>query len=502
MTSFWTHSQIDFYKIYTNNGYDFGQGIVQLEDSSYVITGSSSSFSEGGSQAFLLKIDSLGTYVWSHPYGGLESEEGRRVMYKKNEGLYVAGYTNSIGKGGFDAYLFKTDEQGNQLWEKSYGGTGWEKVNDAIMLADTGIMMVGQTNSGTSGNENIYIIRTDKVGDTLWTKKIGDSGDDIANCIRPLNDSICIIGGQVFDEITQTTKAFLMSIKTDGTIYWDHIYGNTGEYRIRDLVIVGDHINAVGDNLNNQLTNYDLDELILKVDTSGNFIGEYITVKLGETSHSLISKYGLGNKVYVAYEVHNVDVPNPTFPIGKDLFVARFNENPMYWENGFGIANTGDDIGGQMISTNDGGAIVVGYNTSFGAGGNNVFVCKIGANEVYPITSDVPVANSLVQIYENNTDEEVDFSIYPNPATNEINIEVSTDCNEIIITNIAGQIVAESTRELTVMSNLSTTESSDISSINPSKIKINIENLEKGNYFITLKSNQETSCTKMITVVK
>ena len=49
--------QIDFYKIYTNNGYDFGQGIVQLEDSSYVVTGSSSSFQNGASQAFLLKVD-------------------------------------------------------------------------------------------------------------------------------------------------------------------------------------------------------------------------------------------------------------------------------------------------------------------------------------------------------------------------------------------------------------------------------------------------------------
>lgn len=488
--SFFGNSQIDFYKIYTNNGYDFGQGIVQLEDSSYVVTGSSSSFVEGASQAFLLKIDSVGNYIWSHPYGGLESEEGRRVMYKKNEGFYVAGYTNSIGKGGYDAYLFKTDEVGNQLWEKSYGGTGWEKINDAIMLADTGIMMVGQSNTGTAGNENIYIVRTDKFGDTLWTKHIGEAGDDIANCIRYLNDSICIIGGQVFDESTQRMKAFLMSVKIDGTIYWDNIYGNIGDYRIRDISIDGAVITGVGDNLNDLLVDYDLDEFVIRVDTSGVVIAEYITVKLGEVSHSLITTYGEMYKLYIAYEVFNFNVPNPSFPVGKDLFVSRFNSSPVYWEGGFGITNPGNDIGGQIIATNDGGSVLVGFNTSFGAGGNNVFVCKIGANNVFPITSEVPISNTLVQIFENSLIDRADFSIYPNPSDKDINVEVFSNYNKIIITNITGQTVLEINNEQFIPD-----------FVEQNKVKINIESLENGNYFVSVISDNSIYETKMITVV-
>ena len=121
-------AQIEFFKNYTNNGYDFGQGVVQLEDSSYVITGSSSSFQDGAAQAFLLKIDSLGNHVWAHDYGGIETDWGRRVLYKKNVGFFIAGYTNSMGNGGYDAYLIKTDEQGTKLWEKTFGKEGWEKI--------------------------------------------------------------------------------------------------------------------------------------------------------------------------------------------------------------------------------------------------------------------------------------------------------------------------------------------------------------------------------------
>ncbi|MFM8242588.1 MAG: hypothetical protein ACKN86_07265, partial [Crocinitomicaceae bacterium] len=73
-------SQISFYKLYSGTGYDKGEGVVQLADSSYTITGSSSSWS-GNSDAFLLHLDSLGNYKWSRNYGGDEADIGRRVLF-------------------------------------------------------------------------------------------------------------------------------------------------------------------------------------------------------------------------------------------------------------------------------------------------------------------------------------------------------------------------------------------------------------------------------------
>ncbi|NBU90695.1 MAG: hypothetical protein EBS12_04520, partial [Flavobacteriia bacterium] len=124
--------QNNFFKMYSGSGYDRGEGIVQLEDSSYAITGSSSSWGES-SQAFLLKIDTAGNYLWSQSYGGAESEAGKRVLYNADLGFYIAGFSNSFGSGDFDAYLVKTDLNGNKLWEKTYGKpSNWERINDAI----------------------------------------------------------------------------------------------------------------------------------------------------------------------------------------------------------------------------------------------------------------------------------------------------------------------------------------------------------------------------------
>ncbi len=175
LTSFFSlfdlNGQISFYKLYSNNGYDAGEGIVQLEDSSYVICGSSSSFTEGPSQAFILHVDSVGNHLWSKHYGGPELESARRVLYKKNVGYYLAGFTNSFGSGAYDFFLVKTDLQGELIWQKTYGGAEWEKVNDAALTKDTGVMMVGETNSTNGNATDVFIVRTNSFGDTLWTKK-------------------------------------------------------------------------------------------------------------------------------------------------------------------------------------------------------------------------------------------------------------------------------------------------------------------------------------------
>lgn len=472
-------SQIDFYKIFTNNGYDFGQGIVQLEDSSYVITGTSSSFVEGASQAFLLKIDSLGNYIWSTNYGGVESDGGRRVLYKKNVGFYIAGFTNSIGEGGYDFYLVKTDEQGNFQWQKSYGGDGWEKVNDAIMLSDGGIMMVGQSNTGTAGNNNIFIVRTDLDGTLLWTKNIGDSGDDFATSIRSLNDSICIVGGQKYIEDSLMNKAYLMSIHINGNIQWEKYYGKKGEYKINDLCIVGTKINVVGNHIV-PVTN-DVDGYTAKLTTTGVLNYEFAFPTSGYDSYDLVTPYSQLDKLYITY---SKEMLGETYPIGKDLYFSRFTESLIWDDNFFGINNSGDDIGGQIISTSDGGAIIVGYNTSFGAGGNNVFVAKIGENDVFPITTGAPVSNNLVQIYENQIENTDKISIYPNPASIEIYIDLPEDFKgEIVIKDITGKLVLTG-RDLSVQK----------------LYKMNIENLEKGNYFVSIISDKKQVITKMITI--
>jgi hypothetical protein len=400
--------QISFFKAYSDNGHDFGEGITQLPDSSYLVTGYSSSFSNSPSKVFILKIDSLGNYLWSRAYGGSESNIGRRIFSVPNDGIYVAGYTNSIGNGSFDFYFFKTDEIGNFLWEKTYGMHSFERVHDAVMLKDTSFILVGETTSTPNEVEDIYIVRVDKNGGLIWEKTIGGVGSDVAKGIKIMNDTTVIICGNYYDESSDFQKAMLLKLHIDGQEEWLNLYGNNQEYGLNDLVVLTNRIISVGyNNINNVGNN----EYFLIANLEGNSIEQGVVSKAGEIVKTHITQYGQG-KFYITFQAK--DVPSyPTFPDGKeDVVIERF-ASAFYWDNGtYYPSNLGHDQGNQIISTSDGGAIMVGYNSHPNFGGNSVILVKFGPNENYPSTT--PDYNQLVSL--ENIPKEQFLSLYPNPT--------------------------------------------------------------------------------------
>ena len=107
-------AQHKFHRIFSNNGYDRGESIAELPDSSFIVTGTSTSFGSNSAQVFLLKIASDGTYQWSKSFGGVEIDHGKRV-FVLNDGFMVFGHSNDNASGNFDFQISKTDLQGNLL---------------------------------------------------------------------------------------------------------------------------------------------------------------------------------------------------------------------------------------------------------------------------------------------------------------------------------------------------------------------------------------------------
>ena len=84
-------------------------------DNGYVLIGSTSSYGNGNSDIYLVKVDSSGAYQWSKTYGGANIEWGYSIKQTYDNGYAIAGYTNSYGAGGYDVYLLKTDSLGGVL---------------------------------------------------------------------------------------------------------------------------------------------------------------------------------------------------------------------------------------------------------------------------------------------------------------------------------------------------------------------------------------------------
>jgi len=103
-----------FSQTYGGSGNDYGESFVQTPDGSYAIAGSTSSFGAGGRDFRLVKVDSSGNEEWNQTYGGTGWENGFEVLQTSDGGYAITAYTNSEGAGGYDAWLIKTDSSGQQ----------------------------------------------------------------------------------------------------------------------------------------------------------------------------------------------------------------------------------------------------------------------------------------------------------------------------------------------------------------------------------------------------
>ncbi len=93
-------------------------------------------------------------------------------------GYIIAGHTNSSGAGGADGWLIKTDDQGRELWNKTYGGAASDLFFDVQVTNDGGFLLTGRTESFGNGFYDVWVVRTNSSGDTLWTKTFGGPGFD------------------------------------------------------------------------------------------------------------------------------------------------------------------------------------------------------------------------------------------------------------------------------------------------------------------------------------
>lgn len=437
LCSFQVKGQVSFYKYFSGTGYDTGQGISQLEDSSYIVTGLSGSFGED-SEAFLLKLTKQGQYQWSNHYGGNEADWGRRVLYNQDLGYYIVGNSNSYSSGDYDALVVKTDLQGNQLWSKTYGTGNWEQINDAVFASDSGIVMVGMTQSLVGGGSDIYMARLNQNGDTLWTKTIGGVGQDVANSIINVEDSMFIVGGQYFNQDSLLSKGFLMKINKNGQVVWMNEIGDNGSFGITDVTLFTNKIYATGwkwDPLLNEHDNYSG-----RYELNGALYFESVFVNQGDVILDELTFNGNLSKLYIGYRNENFS----STLFGLDVTLGRFNSN-FDWDNGpVYINNLEDEKVEQFMATSDGGVIAVGWTSgllavgNYPVGGSKVYVIKIGPNDEIPITTGIQPINALVGIVEAASDAK---NIYPNPTKGNLTLEGFTTPIQYTVFSSLGEVV-------------------------------------------------------------
>jgi hypothetical protein len=214
-------SQITWQKNYGGASYEEGYGLDQTTDRGYVVVGMSASYGNGY-QVYLVKTDSLGDTLWTRTYGGTGLEWGYSVQQTTDGGYIVTGRTNSFGNGD-QLYLIKTNSLGDTLWTKVYGDTSGEGGYSVQQTVDGGYIVTGFTASFGNGLQ-VYLVKTDSLGDTLWTKIFGSAGRDRGRAVQQTLDRGYIIAGDISYPVDYD-PIYLIRTDSLGDTLWSRIYG-------------------------------------------------------------------------------------------------------------------------------------------------------------------------------------------------------------------------------------------------------------------------------------
>jgi len=202
---------IVFIKILGENGLEYGRSVQQITDGGYIIVGNTS---YENNNIFLIKTDSNGNEQWNQTLGGSDDVFGYSVYQTTDDGYVITGNIES------DAWLIKTDSEGNEEWNQTFGGSSNDKGYAIQQTTDGGYIIVGVTLSFGNGGNDAWLIKTDSNGNEEWNQTFGGSWDDGAYSVQQTID-----GGYIITGYTE----FLFSIFNTILIKTDS-QGNTADW--------------------------------------------------------------------------------------------------------------------------------------------------------------------------------------------------------------------------------------------------------------------------------
>lgn len=191
-------------------GDEIANSVIQTDDGGFVFGGSASAFGILRDAFYLVKVNGSGHVLWSKIYDGWYGEGISSIRQISSGEFIILGYTSAIPTRPFVASIvLKADSAGNFMWSKYYS------EDDVYLLSieqtsDDGFIMTGLISAANLQGNNVLLIKTDQEGDTIWTRSYGGTGTEIAFSVKQSLD-----GGYIVGAISLSFGNGMLLIKTD-----------------------------------------------------------------------------------------------------------------------------------------------------------------------------------------------------------------------------------------------------------------------------------------------
>jgi len=355
------------------SGAEGATAMVPTSDGGFALAGYTYSAGLGSPDIFLIKTDSGGNMLWARFYGNSNWEYAYGLAETTDSGFVIAGYTTSAGAGSRDIWLVRTDRNGDTLWTRTVGDSLTEVARTVSLSPDGGFVIGGYTDSRGAGEDDIYMIKTDSLGDTLWTKIFGGSRSDMGRSVMPLRNGYALAGATGSPELTTNNQDYyLVRTDLDGQQIWGKGYGTSGTLPFD----WANHVIGTGDGgyliVGESSYNAPLNICAVRTDSLG-------TVKWRNFYGYSSYDYGTGACQSDSGGFVICGTSKSGTPLQNDIFIIKTDSlGTQLWSQILG--GIGNDWGSSICRAQDGNYVVSGQSDSYGTGSHDVILIKVAAD--------------------------------------------------------------------------------------------------------------------------
>lgn len=233
----------------------------------FVVVGASTSFQQGETVAWVLRLDGEGNAVWNQTFLQGGGSEFRSVL-DLDDGFLLVGNTFLLG-GNIDGYVVRVDGEGQTIWNVTLGGEQAEDKLFSAVEVQGGFMLVGLTHS-PGGDADVWFVKIDGEGREVWSKTYGGAMEDAGRAVASTGDEQYVVAGYTNSMGNGDYDFLFLKIDASGNMLWSKTYGGTESDKAYAVTETAGGCVIAGDTRSKGAG--DTDGWIIKVDASGDLV--------------------------------------------------------------------------------------------------------------------------------------------------------------------------------------------------------------------------------------
>ncbi len=329
---------------------------MQVLPNGDILLGGHVSSSDFGAWLLKLTNSKVGEVVLSKMYIRDDVIEARSVCATSDGGYIIATATNS-----HYLWIIKVNSKGEVIWQRRYGKASGSSNPKTIIEVSDGYIIGATTSSYGAGKSDLWVLKIDKNGNTVWGKTYGSGNTDALKCLIKTSDGEYLVCGFTDKDGGSKRKIICMKLASNGAIAWQRVYDGIG---------CSSGAESVCETSDGKYVVVGSGGAVLKLDDEN---GDIIWAKyINSASAYSVCKTSDGGCALTGY----------TRDFGKggdDIYAAKLNSlGEIVWQKTYG--GTKNDDGYAIHQTSDGGFLIAGITHSYGETGSSAWVIKTDSN--------------------------------------------------------------------------------------------------------------------------